>query len=207
LNSDLSGLYQIDRRMALPVIGMLARAFSRYPLLTHFYPNAGQRALVTINMLALPVFTCLRYGRVYATSERLEGAAVWTPSQDYPAGFWRLLRSVPWRYVWGNAGPTAGRLLYVDHFINEIHQRLAPFPHYYLEILGVDPSYQKQGFSSRLIKPMLTSLDQKKIGCYLETQDPQDVPVYQHFGFKIIDHSAIPDTPLYSWALWRESRS
>ena len=92
----------------------------------------------------------------------------------------------------------------LDRYINDVHKRLVPYSHHYLEILGVDPQYQGQGFSSKLIKPMLVRLDTEGKPCYLETQDEKDVAIYLHFGFTVIDESVIPDTPLHSWAMLRK---
>jgi GNAT superfamily N-acetyltransferase len=201
LTPNLPELLRVDNRLASPAIKMLTRAFSNYPLLTHYFPEESERQAVSENIMALSIYTCLRYGQVYATSDRLEGAAVWSPSENYPASFWRVLRSVPLSHILGISGSGAYRIQAVDRFLLDIHKRLVPYKHFYLEILGVDPSVQKQGFSSKLIRPMLQRLDAAGLQCFLETQDPRDVPIYQHFGFEIIDQSIIPDSPLTSWAL------
>ncbi len=204
MSIDLPGLVKLDKKLAGPVIKMLTRSFWNYPLLTHFFPEESQRQAVSDSILAMPVYTCLRYGEVYITSLKLEGAAVWTPSENYPVSFWRLLRTVPLKHILGMSQSGAASMQSVDHFINNIHKRLVPDRHYYLEVIGVDPAYQKQGFSSKLIKPMLHRLDQQGMACFLETQDLQDVAIYQHFGFVTIDQSAIPGTPLTSWAMLRK---
>jgi hypothetical protein len=204
---DVPGLRKLEKRSLEPAIRMLTRAFWSYPLLTHFCPEESKRQKLSDNLMAVPVYTCFRYGEVYVTSDHLEGAAVWTPSSEYPVSFWRLLRSVPLRHLLGTMNSSTARLNMIDSQLNEIHQRLAPYPHYYLEILGVDPEHQKKGFSSRLIKPVLQILETQNLACYLETQDPRDVIIYQHFGFNVIDESAIPDTPLSSWAMLFKTRS
>lgn len=201
---ELPGLVKLDKQLAIPVITVLGRAFWKYPLLTYFFPEERDRKSIMDNLMAFPVYTCLRYGEVYATSAKLEGAAVWSPSEAYPVSFWRTLRSLPLKNIWGMTRSASFRMHAVDRFLIEIRQRQAPRHHYYLEILGVDPAYQKQGCSSKLVRPMLHRLDQEKLPCYLETQDPQDVPIYQHFGFEIVEHTSIPETPLYSWALLRQ---
>jgi hypothetical protein len=40
--------------------------------------------------------------------------------------------------------------------------------------------------------------------CYLETLDEQNVSLYKHFGFKIVDKSNVPETSLTNWAMLRE---
>jgi GNAT superfamily N-acetyltransferase len=204
LTQDLPGLLKLDRKLAEPAIKMLTRAFWTYPILTYYFPEENLRRSISDSMLAFPIYTCLRYGEVYATSAQLEGVAVWSPSEKYPVSFWGILRTVPLRYILGMTHSGMARMQTVDRFLNDIHKRLVPYNHMYLEILGVDPQFQKQGFSSKLVKPMLQKLDREERTCFLETQDPQDVPIYQHFGFEIVDESAIPESPLKSWALLRK---
>jgi GNAT superfamily N-acetyltransferase len=204
LTQDLPGLLKLNRKLAEPAIKMLTRAFWNYPILTYYFPEESLRRSISESMLAFPIYTCLRYGEIYATSQQLEGAAVWTLSEKYPVSLWGILRTVPLRYIFSMTRSGMARMQTVDRFLNDIHKRLVPYSHMYLEILGVDPKYQKQGFSSKLMKPMVQRLDRQELPCFLETQDPQDVPIYQHFGFEIIDQSAIPESPLTSWALLRK---
>ena len=203
----LQGLVKIDRSHAQPIIKMLTRAFWKYPVLTHYFPDESTRQRLSDTMLAWAVYSCLRYGEVYSTSEKCEGAAVWTASSDFPIGFWRMLRSIPLRYLLplGNGSDTG--MQGFDRYVNEIHKRLVPYHHYYLELLGVDPQFQGQGFSSKLMRPMLARLDKEGQACYLETQDEKDVQIYLHFGFSVIDESPIPNTPIKNWALLRKPGS
>jgi ribosomal protein S18 acetylase RimI-like enzyme len=71
----------------------------------------------------------------------------------------------------------------------------------FLWIIGVRPEFQESGFSSRLIKPMLSRLSDEKVPCFLETHDEKNVSLYQHLGFDIVDESMIPGTSLKHWAM------
>jgi len=81
------------------------------------------------------------------------------------------------------------------------HERLAPFKHWYLWTLGVDPSFRGQGFSSKLVRPMLDRIQEEELPCYVDTMDEKNVNVYEHFGFELLERSAVPGTDLYNWAL------
>jgi hypothetical protein len=52
---------------------------------------------------------------------------------------------------------------------------------------------------------MLARIDEEGLPCYLETMDPNDVPLYKHFGFKVVDESTVPATSLTNWAMLRDS--
>jgi GNAT superfamily N-acetyltransferase len=200
----LEGLFKIDRSHAEPAVKMLTRAFWNYPVVTHYYPDISKRQKLSDAMLACAVYSCVRYGVVYATSAKIEGAAVWTDSDDFPLGLWRMLRSIPLKYLLPVTGSAGNAMQEFDNYVNGLHKRLVPYSHCYLELLGVDPQYQGQGFSSKLMRSLLAQLDKASRDCYLETQDEKDVPIYLHFGFSIIDESIVPNTPLKNWALLRK---
>lgn len=63
--------------------------------------------------------------------------------------------------------------------------------HYYLEFIGVDPSHQRKGLGSSILNNIGYIADQRQVGCYLETANPMNLPLYHLFGFKIIDEEEI----------------
>ena len=57
---------------------------------------------------------------------------------------------------------------------------------WYIYNLCVHPNQQGKKISSKLIKPILNYFKMKKQICYLETNSDSNVPIYEHFGFKIL---------------------
>ena len=90
-------------------------------------------------------------------------------------------------------------------FFDEKEKRHAPFPHYYLAPLGVDPEFQKLGYASKLMRPMLAWLDEKQIPSYLETELKKNVLMYEHFGYKIVENGTILDTDAPYWCMIRKA--
>ena len=74
-------------------------------------------------------------------------------------------------------------------------------------LIGVDPKFQGKGYASRLIREMLLRIDEEGLPCYLETQKEQNVSIYQHFGFKVIDEFIIPGTTIKAWPMLREGKA
>ena len=74
-------------------------------------------------------------------------------------------------------------------------------PHYYLELLGVDPPWQGLGFGSRLMQQLTSWADADGVGCYLETSKPRNVPFYQRHGFQITKE--IDVIGVHLWMMWR----
>ena len=59
------------------------------------------------------------------------------------------------------------------------------YPHWYLALLGVDPSRQGLGLGSRLLEAGLRTVDAEHQPAYLETPNPHSVALYERFGFVV----------------------
>jgi ribosomal protein S18 acetylase RimI-like enzyme len=59
------------------------------------------------------------------------------------------------------------------------------YPHWYLALLGVDPSRQGLGMGSRLLEAGLRTVDEAHLPAYLETPNPQTVGLYERYGFVV----------------------
>lgn len=59
-------------------------------------------------------------------------------------------------------------------------------PHWYLPFIGVDPPLQGEGLGSALLRHSLESVDRDGMPAYLESSNPQNVPLYERFGFKVL---------------------
>lgn len=59
------------------------------------------------------------------------------------------------------------------------------YPHWYLALLGVDPSHQGLGMGSRLLETGLGTVDAAHLPAYLETPNPHAVALYERYGFVV----------------------
>jgi GNAT superfamily N-acetyltransferase len=73
--------------------------------------------------------------------------------------------------------------------------------HYYLSLFGSDPSRAGQGIGLRLLRHNLALIDGEGAPAYLETSTAL-VPVYQRFGFEVVDTLMLPEGPTVH-GLWR----
>ncbi len=197
-------LLRLEKSRAQPAADTLARSFQNYPAYKYYYPDVSMRTRVNQYCCSVIVYLGIHFGEVYATSPNLEGLAVWVHSKNYDVGLWNLLRAVPLAKLLGAGLSGALRMKAMERYTDSVHKRLAPFDHWYLLFLGVDPQFQGMGYASKLVRPMLKRMDREKIPCYLETQDEADVPIYLHFGFKIIEEGIIPNTTVKNWAMVRK---
>jgi ribosomal protein S18 acetylase RimI-like enzyme len=202
--TDMTGLLSVSRAEGKQAAQTLARAFYDYSLLRYYYPDDEKREKIAYYSSASNVYTGTYRGEVYTTSVNMEGVAVWILSDYYAITFSRMIRSVPFPVILGLLRNGFKQLQPVGEYLDTTHERLAPFKHMYLLMIGVDPQHQGKGHAGKLIKPMLVRLDEEKMPCYLDTLDKKNVSLYEHLGFKLIEESTIPGTPLTCWAMLRE---
>jgi len=96
-------------------------------------------------------------------------------------------------YRWSKAEETATIL----------HKRHACFPHWYLHIMGVDSLYQKKGYASLLLRTKLSEIDEQNMPCYIETHSEKNVPMYEHFGFEVVEKTFLPKSDVSVWGMLR----
>ena len=80
-----------------------------------------------------------------------------------------------------------------------IFERMASYhpsePHYYLPLIGVDPKWQNRGFGSMLLKYALFNCDYQKLPVYLEATNPNNVRLYERYGFEVIGTIQVGTSP------------
>jgi GNAT superfamily N-acetyltransferase len=59
---------------------------------------------------------------------------------------------------------------------------------FYLHYLATHPKHQGHGLASALLRHVLAQADELGNRCYLEASKfHPNVPIYQHFGFKLVE--------------------
>ena len=85
-----------------------------------------------------------------------------------------------------------------------VHKRLAPFDHWYLLPIAVDPEEQGKGYGSLLLREMFKIIDNEKLPIYLETNTEKNVGFYQRYGFEVLEYAIIPKTDIPIWCMLRK---
>jgi ribosomal protein S18 acetylase RimI-like enzyme len=201
-NCDLLRLTLKERDAGTAVLG---RAFTEYELLRYYFHDKTERRAVADTFGFIELSVCLKYGEVYASSEKLEGVAAWLPPGKAPSGGWQIMRSVPLSILFRFGRQGAGRLRAYGRYVDNLRRKLVPYPHWYLQIIGVAPAYQGQGFSSRLVRPVLERIDRERMPCFLETNTEKNVAIYRRFGFEVVSEDKIPRTEVTSFAMLRKA--
>lgn len=176
----------------------LARAFHDDPVVTHLQGGRyhHRRARMGFEMLGRNM---LEHGRVLRTDD-FEAAALWARPGHWRMPVWSIVRTLHLSLGAYRTG-TFRALAWLSR-VEKVHPAE---PHYYLEVLGTDPSHQGRGWGSRLVQPMLDVADDERVGAYLESSKPSNVPYYRRFGFEVVREITHPTAPPV-WTMWRDPR-
>jgi ribosomal protein S18 acetylase RimI-like enzyme len=181
---------------------MLARAFHEDPVAAWACRPDGVRPRVLERLFGLRLRDIHPRGEIW-TDDGLQSVAAWnapdqwhtTPRQDvaYATSLLhpRLLLRMP-MVITGMLGA------------QKVHP--AEPPHWYLAILGTDPSAQGRGLGSAMMQPVLEDCDRDRVGAYLESSKEQNLAYYGRHGFRVTDERRLPRGPNL-WPMWREPRS
>jgi GNAT superfamily N-acetyltransferase len=203
-NGELLRLTLKERDAGAAVLG---RAFTEYELFRYYFRYATERHAAADRLSFIELSVCLKYGEVYASSEKLEGVAAWLPPGKAPFGARQIMRSVPLSALVRFGRQGAGRMRAYGRFVDDLHRRLVPYPHWYLQIIGVDPAHQGQGFSGRLLRPVLERIDRERMPSYLGTNSGKNVAIYRRFGFGVVSEDKLPGTQVTIFAMLRKAPS
>ena len=180
---------------------LLADAFEGLPPATHMFRGAKARKKLAYFMRCGARYALL-YGECHTTEER-DAVALWLVPDATQMTAARMFRAgmfaAPLRFGPGDLKTFAAFVKHTD----EIHREVAPGPHYYLLTLGVTPQAQRSGAGGRLLRTMLERSDVEGNPAYLETQRPENVPIYERFGFRTASETQIPEIGLRNWGMIR----
>jgi ribosomal protein S18 acetylase RimI-like enzyme len=91
-------------------------------------------------------------------------------------------------------------------FAGKEHKAAASFDQYFILTVGVLPARQGMGVDKKLMAKALEIADANNMPCYLETQNKNNVPIYQRSGFEVASDKEIPKEGLHNWGMLRQKR-
>ena len=98
---------------------------------------------------------------------------------------------------------SVSKMMKFEGFANSVKQKYADKDCWYIYSFVTKPDKQGQGYGSKLIKALLKFFDENKQNCYLETLKKENVEIYQHLNFDLVDVQNVPKTDLTIYAMYR----
>lgn len=70
-------------------------------------------------------------------------------------------------------------------------------PHHHVELVAVDAGLQGLGIGRMMLEELCREMDKSPDVAYLETDKPENLRFYGHFGFQVTAESRVLDTPIW----------
>lgn len=182
---------------------VLARAFADDPVMRWMLPIDARRSRALARVfaaLARHHFLAGGAAEVASRGGELGAAALW----DAP-GRWEQSTREQWRMMPAFAmamGRHTRRGIVVSELMKQNHPEE---PHWYLGIIGSDPSIRGAGFGQALMRSRLDRCDAEGAPAYLESTNEANVPYYLRFDFEVTGEITVPGGPTLV-QMWRWPR-
>ncbi|MCW5890757.1 MAG: GNAT family N-acetyltransferase [bacterium] len=168
-------------------ISAIVAAFITDPFARFLWPSPYaylQSGPAFVRAFAGRGFAC---GSAYVCAD-FSGAALWLPPDVHPDA--ETLETV----VRETAEPAR-----LDDAFGALEQMAQVHPagrHWYLPLIGVDPSRRGQGVGDALMRHALARCDEDGVPAYLESTNPRNVSLYRRHGFDVVGEIAVGACPL-----------
>ena len=167
--------------------GVLTLAFSTDPMARWSLPNPAKYLKIFASITMAFGGKAFEQGTAYV-ADGFTGAALWLPPGIE------------------SDQETLSRLFdeHTDDMIKEdmssIIEQMEKFhptaPHWYLPMIGVDPTHQGAGIGAALMTEALKNVDSSGSIAYLESSNPRNIPLYQRHGFEVIGEIQSGSSPV-----------
>lgn len=150
----------------------------------YFFPDEKSRIQKLEHLYEFKLKTMIF--KTYRTSEKYEGFCIWEkPDEHQSAITWNDIVE-GFSLVFHVGLCSLLRMARYQCWSSKLKKKLVSDPYWYLDTVAVSPDYQGKGFASKMIKPFLAEANAKGDKVYLETQNINNVPIYEKYGFKLI---------------------
>lgn len=206
MDLDIDHLIKLTKKQIRPASEVAGRAFHYYPISVHMFPDDAERTKREKYGFQFMLNYGIKCGTAFATSPNLEGIAIWLPPQKVHQNILSMLICGGFRVFRKSGLKAMKRGLPLFNYMEPAHKRLAPFDHWYLQCLAVEPKEQGKGYGSILLNAMFKEIDKKGLPTYLETNKVENVSFYQSHGFEVVEHKIAPKTDVPFWCMLRKEK-
>lgn len=193
------------RKADIPALArVLGRAFHDDPVMAWVQPDVERRKAALPGMFSALTrhhFLAGRGTEVAVSDDGVAAAALWDPPGRWQQSPREQLAMLPGVLRAFRGRLAAGRA--VTDLMKEHHPEE---PHWYLGVIGSDPSVRGGGFGHALMCSRLDRCDAEYAPAYLESSNPDNIPYYQRFGFEVTGEITLPEGGPSLWPMWRASR-
>jgi ribosomal protein S18 acetylase RimI-like enzyme len=193
------------RKADIPALArVLGRAFQDDPVLAWVQPDAERRKAALPGLfgaLTRHHFMAGRGTEVAVSDDGVAAAALWDPPGRWMQSPREQLAMLP-----GVMRAFRGRLAAGRTLTDLMKAQHPDESHWYLAIIGSDPTASGAGLAHALMRSRLDRCDAEFAPAYLESGNPANIPYFERFGFEVTEEIVLPDGGPSLWPMWRAPR-
>ena len=184
---------------------VMANAFANTPRFRFLLPNDAQRKAKLRWYWGAVIRAGLHSSGVIQVAREEPnglppGVAIWEPSGHSKHSAFTLLRSGFWAAPIRLGVSACLR----RRSLSSVLATLVPPGHcWYLDAIGVDPSQQRSGLGTALLRWMLARVDSDGLPAFLDTSAPDNLGYYERFGFEVTVEATLPNG-ISLWGMTRQ---
>ena len=192
------------RKSDVPALAQaLGRAFQDDPVMSWLVPDARRRTTALAGFFSAWTrhhFLAGGQAEVAAAESACVGAALW----DSP-GKWNQAPREQIAMLPAVVRAFRGRLGHARALAEQMKVVHPAEPHWYLAVIGTDPSVRGGGWGHALMRSRLERCDAEYAPAYLESSNPDNIAYYNRFGFEVTGEITISGGGPTLWPMWRPS--
>jgi ribosomal protein S18 acetylase RimI-like enzyme len=185
---------------------VIATAFLHYPLMQYAFEGYTEQHRLALlnNLYNRCVGASAKYGGVLATPDNL-GAVIWLPGKNFPLSLFQEIASGMVAIPFEIGFKSTLRLINHDSEPEGWIKKQAGPNMGYIWCIGVLEQARGKGYSRLLIEQSMEQMGKLRLTtCWLKTEDPKNVTIYQKLGFTLMRETLVKSSGITSWALMRK---
>ena len=183
-----NNLYRLKKVDVYKASLVLRDAFMDYPAFKYLFPEINERKKKLRFVMMFFIKCGLLQGEVIAPSKNLECISIWYHSGNLNMGFTGLLKAGLLSTIYNLNIKSFVQFKNLGDAKKDNRKALLENEYYLLDIIGVDPSFERQGYARHVIDTMIEKMEKENVSCFLETSNFTNIDYYKKFGFALINN-------------------
>lgn len=201
---EIEKLYKMNKNDIDRFAECAAIAYKDYPLFNYIFDNNIDFEILKL-VIATSIYSMKNQVLGFSLQKEANSVALFAPPKYKGSKVLPFLLNGGIKLLSMAPSSTFVRLLNYETYAMKLKKNYTNHDCWYLYNVTVKPEYQNNGSCSKLLKPMFEYFDRTGQDCYLETHKEENIELYKHFDFELLETSNIPKTNVKHYSMLRKS--
>lgn len=199
----INRFYKMSKKNVDKFAECAALAYDNYPLFD--YIMNGKSDLKVLKAILHPSFSSVEKETIgLSLNENADAIAIFAPPKYKGSKTIPFMLSGGIKLMFMAPPSTFLRLLRYEGHAMKLKKEFTHHETWYLYNVTVKPESQGKGYCSEILRPMFDYFDATGQSCYLETHSEENIKLYEHYNFELLDVSYIPKSKVKHYAMLRK---